>query len=297
MQWEQEALSIVESIPVPPLMSDYVSLDAERRARRRGLEVVTADVAVETRKGYEQVFGAEAMENMGKMIKGEDVGLPDAFFEQDEGELFSVQLCPVKYGACTRKKRSMVEDILVPVRSLLKKLDITRIVMDRARTPLMSHHVFRVSIIGCPNCCASPYFSDIGIIAAYPPAVRSEKCILCASCVDGCSEGAVSIAHDSGPAIDRERCVACGACEDLCPEGALYTERCGYTVVAGGTGARHPRLARTAALFTDRRGVLRILENAVHIYENASADGRERPFYDIISQYDNDALLDSVPQR
>lgn len=294
MKWQQEARTIVESIPVPPLMNDYVGLDAERRARQRGLDMVTTDVAFETRAGYEQVFGKEAMQNIEKMLSGEDICLPDTFFEQDDGELFSVKLCPIKYGACTSAKRSMVENILVPVRSLLKELNITRVIMDRAETPLMSHHVFRVAIIGCPNCCVSPYFADVGIIAVYTPGVRSGKCIYCGSCETGCSERAVQIVPDREPVIDRDRCVACGACKNLCPEGALYTEAQGYKVVVGGTGARHPRLARTVVSFTDRDGVMGILKNAVEVYRNAPADQGEHPFHDIIKGYGNDILMKGV---
>jgi dissimilatory sulfite reductase (desulfoviridin) alpha/beta subunit len=166
--------------------------------------------------------------------------------------------------------------------------------MDRAETPLMSHHVFRVAIIGCPNCCMSPYFADVGIIAVYTPGVRSRKCIYCGSCETGCSEKAIQIVHDPGPVIDRERCVACGACEGLCPEGALYTAAQGYKVAVGGTGSRHPRLARTVVSFTDREGVLGILKNAVAVYKNASADQGERPFHDIIKEYGNDILTKGV---
>ena len=172
MEWEKEAEDILADIAVPPMMAQFVRLDAERRALQKGQATVTAACAG-NRKGYERTFGREATEVIRRMGRGEDVGLPDAFFEDDDGELFKIELCPAKYGACTAEKREMMLAVLVPLREKLKQLNATRIIIEKARTPLMSHHVFRMAIIGCPNCCMSPYFADFGIICQLRPAVKS----------------------------------------------------------------------------------------------------------------------------
>ena len=79
MQWNEEALKIVEAIPLPPMIAHYAKIDAERRARKKGVSCVTAEIAQETEKGYEDALGKEAVELMRKMAAGEDVQLPDNF--------------------------------------------------------------------------------------------------------------------------------------------------------------------------------------------------------------------------
>jgi len=145
-------------------------------------------------RGYENTFGKEATESIRKMASGEHVDLPDEFFEDDEGQLFKIDICPAKYGACTSEKRKMIRDILTPIRAKLQEKDATRLMMLKARGPLMSHHVFRVSLIGCPNCCMSPYFSYFCVICVYRPCAREEGCTQCEACVRACSEDAICLA-------------------------------------------------------------------------------------------------------
>jgi len=61
MKWKKEALDLLAQIPIPPIMARYARLDAEMRARRKGLQEVTADIVQETEKGYVQTFGPEAV--------------------------------------------------------------------------------------------------------------------------------------------------------------------------------------------------------------------------------------------
>ena len=50
--------------------------------------------------------------------------------------------------------------------------------------------------------------------------ISTTKCIGCNSCLETCSEKAISI-NGQEPFIDRNKCKLCMACIDLCPTGAL----------------------------------------------------------------------------
>jgi len=289
MEWQKEAEDILADIAIPPMMAQFVRLDAERRALQQGKAKVTAAHALATKKGYERTFGCEATDVIRRMGRGEDVGLPDAFFEDDDGELFKIDLCPAKYGTCTAEKREMMLAVLVPLREKLKQLNATRIVIEKARTPLMSHHVFRVSIIGCPNCCMSPYFADFGVICQLRPAVKAEGCTQCQACVRCCSEGAITL-QDGQPVIDYDRCVLCGGCEKECKKDVIFTKEKGYKVVVGGTGSCHPQIARTVAEQTDAAGVVQILEKALLMYRQYPVDKKEISFHEMIHMVGVEAL-------
>ncbi len=130
MKWEKEALERIEQVPVPPVMARYAKLDAEMRARAKGLDQVTAEIVLETEKGYISTFGAEAVATITAMAEGKDAGLPDEFYEEDAEDLFAIHLCPAKYGACTAEKRDMMRSILNSLRAKLKALNITQIIME-----------------------------------------------------------------------------------------------------------------------------------------------------------------------
>ena len=282
MDWDSEAEKIIEEIPLPPIMGRFARMDAERRALQRGLDTVTVPIVKAVEKGYERVFGKEATDMVRAMNNGEDVDLPDEFFEDDDEELFKIEICPAKFGACTADKRDMIKNIVAPIRTLLKRLDTTNIILRKALTPLMSHHLLRVAVIGCPNCCMSPYFADIGIICSFRPGVR-DGCVQCGLCVQACADDAITL-EDGQPVIDRERCIDCGACVDVCPKDVIFIEKKGYKVVVGGTGSRHPQLAHTVARFTDAAGVLNIVEKAVLAYRDYPQGKREISFHAMVKQ-------------
>ena len=290
MHWDHEAEKIIDEIPLPPIMGRFARMDAERRAMQRGLDTVTVPIVKAVEKGYERVFGKEATEMVRAMNNGEDVDLPDEFFEDDDAELFKIEICPAKFGACTLDKRSMIQDIVSPVRALLKRLGTTDIILRKALTPLMSHHVLRVAVIGCPNCCMSPYCADIGIICAFRPGLRDEGCVQCGLCVHACADDAITL--DNGqPVIDRERCIDCGACVDACPKDVIFNAEKGYKVVVGGTGSRHPQLARTVSEFTDVAGVLNIIKKAVVMFRDYPQEKKEISFHAMIAKDGVDGLV------
>ena len=289
MDWEKEALDSIEEFPLPPVMTPFAKMDAEMRAKKKGLKKVTTEMAKKTAKGYEIKLGKETMEMLRDMASGKEVDLPGEFFEEDAGELYSITLCPAKFGACTREKREMMRQILAAIREKLKALNVTDIMMNKANSPLMSHHTFTVSLVGCPNACLSPYLSDFGVICQYMPEVKDAGCTQCTACVRYCSEGAI-VLQDSGPVIDLQKCVRCGGCEKMCREGVIFTSRKTYRVIVGGAGGRHPQIARTVLENTDVAGVLNVLENAVNLFNNTPCGDKEISFHETIIKHGIDEL-------
>jgi hypothetical protein len=99
--------------------------------RKKGQERVTAEIARETEKGYEQALGKEAVELMRRLVRGEDAGLPDEFYVEEPEELYSIELCPAKFGASTMEKREQMLKLLEKVKEELKRL----IPMERLGKP------------------------------------------------------------------------------------------------------------------------------------------------------------------
>lgn len=281
MEWDKDALEIVEAIPLPPMIAHYAKMDAERRAKKKGLKKITVEIARETEHGYERALGKEAVELLRAAARGEDVQLPDEFFVEEPEELYTIELCPSKYGASTLEKRNQMKQILTPLRNKLKELKVTQILMDKADTSIMSHHAFRVQITGCANACFSPYFSDFGILGMYRVAVKDDGCTGCGACVAYCSDHAITLG-EHGPVIDYNKCVLCSGCTEVCEQGVLYTDKRGYKVVVGGSGARHPHIAQTVTEFTDMDGVLKILEQAVKLLKETDLDGRFISLCDVV---------------
>lgn len=289
MDWDTEARKIVEEIPLPPMIAHFAKMDAERRAKKKGETRVTVETARETQHGYEQALGREAMELMQRMARGEDAGLPDEFYVEEPEELYSIQLCPAQYGASTMEKREQMRQLLTPLRDKLKELGVTHIIMDKAQTSIMSHHMLRIGLTGCPNACFSPYFQDIAILGVYEVGVKGSKCTQCGTCVAYCSAHAISLA-DNGPVIDAARCIKCSGCVEQCEQGVFFTARKGYKVALGGTGARRPRIAETVSEFTDLQGVLKIIEKVVVLLKDTPLDGRVISVHELIDRHGLEAF-------
>lgn len=289
MDWDTEALEIVEAIPLPPMIAHFAKMDAVRRAKKKGEKRVTAETARETEHGYEQALGKESVELLRRMARGEDAGLPDEFFVDEQDELYSIELCPAKYGASTMEKREQMRVLLTPLRNKLKELGITQIIMDKAQTSIMSHHMLRIGLTGCPNACFSPYFQDFAILGVYHVGIKDTGCVQCGKCVTYCSARAISLT-DKGPVIDETKCIKCSGCVEQCEEGVFYTKAKGYKVAIGGSGSRHPRIAQTVTEDTDLEGVLKILEKAITLLKDTPVEGRVISFHEIVDRYGIEAF-------
>lgn len=282
IEWDDDANEFVEGLPLPPVMLPLARLDAQLRARRAGGERVCMETVQATARGYRRLLGAEAVALIERMQAGEDPNLPDEFFEHTDGHLWRIDLCPATYGACTAQKREMMRTACRAVREVLLQEDATGVMLSNARPPVMSHHMLRVAVIGCPNCCASPWFADVGIICRYRPSVAAGGCSGCGRCVEMCASGAVSLVEGAAR-IDVQRCDFCGGCATACPAGAIALPETGYQVVLGGTGARRPRLAETVIKWTDAAGVAAVLRRALRRYGREARPDVERSFHEFVA--------------
>jgi len=98
---------------------------------------------------------------------------------------------------------------------------------------------------------------------------------------------------DNLPVFNKTVCIGCGGCEEFCPESAIGVKEMGYKVVVGGSGARHPKIAETAAELTDLDGVLNILERAIIlIRDNVKEPVRTFSMSSVISECGVSPLID-----
>jgi Fe-S-cluster-containing hydrogenase component 2 len=273
IQWTKEAEEAVENLPLPPMISSYARLECERLAKKKGLSSVTPEVVAEADKRYDLAIGRDVMRKLRSMARGEGEGMdmPEEFFEDESKELFTIAMCPSKYGAASDIKIDNMKRLIPAIREKLKSLKVTDLMMDLTTTAVMPHSEFRVNVAGCTNACVSPYFSDFGILGSYDVELIPEKCTGCEKCVNYCSIGAITM-KDNLPAFNEAICIRCAGCEEFCPESAIGVKEMGYKVVVGGYGARHPKIAQTVTEHTDLDGVLNILEKTVNLIRNKSKE-------------------------
>jgi Fe-S-cluster-containing hydrogenase component 2 len=273
LQWTKEAEEAVENLPLPPMLGSYARLECERLARKKGLNCVTPAIVEEADKRYELAIGRDVMRKLRAMARGEGDGMaiPEEFFEDDSEELFTIEMCPSKYGAASDVKIENMRRLIPALRDKLKELKITDLMMDLTTTAVMPHCEFRVNVAGCTNACLSPYFSDFGILGSYDVELIAEKCTGCEKCVNYCSLGAITM-KDNLPVFDKTICIRCAGCEEFCPEAAIGVNEMGYKVVVGGSGARHPQIAKTVTELTDLEGVLTILKKTVALIRDKAKD-------------------------
>ena len=286
IQWTKEAEKAVENLPLPPMLSSYARLECERLAKKKGLKSVTPEIVAEADKRYELAIGRDVMRKLREMARGEGEGMvmPEEFFEDDSNELFSIAMCPSKYGAASDIKIANMKKLIPILREKLKKLKVTDLMMDLTTTAVMPHCEFRVVVSGCTNACVSPYFSDFGVLGSYNVELIPDKCNSCQRCVTYCSLSAITM-KDGLPTFNKAICIGCGGCEEFCPESAIRVKEIGYKVVAGGSGARHPQIAQTVTEFTDLNGVQTILEKVVNlIREKAKEPARVFTMSTLISE-------------
>ena len=270
MKWDAAAEKAQEMLAIPPIMAPYARLQSEKIARHKKLDRVTAGVVKETAQVYRDFMGKEKSEELTAFLegKGPAPAMEDELFFSDDNALYNIDLCFTKYGENTREVRNILKDMMKSVIAVCEEEHVTELMADRAPVALHGASRFSIGMTGCPNCCVSPYMKDFGIIMQHRVEITRAECIQCGECLKMCFEKVITLT-DKGPVIDRTKCVMCELCARDCPTGTLVTGARGFKVVAGGSGARNPRIATTVEEFTSKERVLAILKKVIAALRNA----------------------------
>jgi ferredoxin len=271
MKWDDEAVNRHECIPVPPSVSPFARKQAEKCAKRKGLNTVTLQEVQEAETAYADYYGREKTMEMRNLMEGKEpvpMMVDELFFDPSE-MLYDIQVCPVKYGSQSRKVTEEIVSIYRGIKEIFERENLEEIIAGLSRIPLSQQSRFCVVITGCSNCCEPPFFRDIGIIGQHVPEITDGECRGCEKCTWVCFEDAITLEAD-GPRINRDRCINCEFCAKTCPSGKIIIGKKGYKVIAGGSDYRHPAIAETVKSFTDRNGVLDTVEKAVTLLKKGN---------------------------
>jgi dissimilatory sulfite reductase (desulfoviridin) alpha/beta subunit len=133
---------------------------------------------------------------------------------------------------------------------------------------------FKIGIGGCPNNCAKPDLSDLGITGQMKPSTNKETCRQCRVCQKSCPAEAVTLAQDEDPpVIDEAKCLKCGLCVRLCKAEAM-TGRFSYKVYLGGRWGRLTRAGQPLSRdFAAKDDVMKVLETAIRFFADQGLKG------------------------
>ncbi|MEI6126563.1 MAG: hypothetical protein WCQ99_08435 [Pseudomonadota bacterium] len=274
MIWDKEAEEALELLPVPPIMGPYAHLHAEKIARHRGLDRVTAAVVKETAKVYADFMGKEKTEQLKAFLAGTGPmpEMEDELFFNDDTAFYTIETCFTKYGENSDLVRNALKDMMRSITAIMQEEKLTEVMADLTTGALHGAGRFKLGMTGCPNCCVSPHMKDFGIIMQHKVAITDAECTQCGECLKMCLDKAIHLTAD-GPVIDRAKCVMCELCARDCATGKLTVHERAWRVIAGGGGGHHPTLAVTIEDFTTKERVLTILKNAIARLRNAPPDG------------------------
>jgi anaerobic sulfite reductase subunit C len=270
MQWDHDAETRHSLLPIPPMMSSYARLHAEKLARRAGLDRVTEDIVRDTEQAYADFMGREKTQEFKAFMAGTGPAptVEDELFFSADNAMYHVDVCFTKYGENSQLVRDALKDMLKSITGIMEEEHLTELMADRAPSALHGANRFTVGMTGCPNCCVSPHMKDLGIIMQHRVEITDAACTMCGECLKMCIEKAIRLT-DTGPDIDRTLCVQCELCARDCPTGKLGVTDRGWRVIAGGGGGHHPALAVTVEDFTTKDRVLQILRNAIAALRSA----------------------------
>lgn len=133
--------------------------------------------------------------------------------------------------------------VIKEINQLISERNLIKRVKSKLPSPILYHHMLRISLSGCPNSCSQPQIKDVGIQAQRIAAVNKELCEGCGECVKSCPDKAIAV--DKTADIDKSKCLNCGLCIKSCPVNAIEEVDLGFRVLAGGKLGRRPHLAGT----------------------------------------------------
>ena len=122
----------------------------------------------------------------------------------------------------------------------------------------------KISAAGCPNACAIPHLSDIGLYGVVEPEIDIANCTGCELCVPVCKTNAITM-KDGLAIIDMKECRYCAQCIMACPFDAITEKRKGFAVLVGGREGGDIRLGEVIAEFISDEEALGIAEGCLRI--------------------------------
>jgi dissimilatory sulfite reductase (desulfoviridin) alpha/beta subunit len=134
------------------------------------------------------------------------------------------------------------------------------------------HHIFKVCLAGCANCCSQPQIKDFALVAKALPSIDPNNCSLCNRCVKACKEKCLSIIEGQLQ-LNKDKCLGCGDCWRVCPTGAINTTEATWRLLIGGKLGRHPQLAQEIKEVSPNEGV-DSLKQCIKIILNSSSQDR-----------------------
>lgn len=260
MEWNEEAEAAIRKVPF--FVRKRVRKKVEEEARTDGSSQVTIAHVKRAQARY--------MGNMEAEVKGYQVD-----------NCFGPSGCPNRIGN---------DDTLTGrIEEYLASLDLKQFLKSRVKGPLKMHHEFRISLSDCPNGCSRPQIVDIGLLGASFPAINTEPCSQCNTCVDNCRENAITLTGGS-PIIDFSKCLYCGHCHRDCPTGTITEQKQGYRILVGGKLGRHPQLGHELpGIFTPDEA-LKVIKKCLERHMTYFK-GKDR-FGDILNQVGYEDLAD-----
>ncbi len=293
MEWQKEAQEVVDAIPVPESIRNYVVLWAEKLARKNKATTVGIKEITQTRDDYFEFLGQEQMEKIQKVREeGRSDEEIDPMIELNKGPLlYTVDLCHDRFVGCNRALID-TRDLGKKVKEKMESLNITRILADKCHDVLMPHSTFTVSISGCANACSSPESHEVGIFGVADPVVTDVECSDCGQCTKICMDGLIHLA-DGKPVIDKNNCVLCGACIKFCPTGTIKAKEKGMSITVGGYLGRWKQYGQEIFRVTDESKINPVLDGCVDLIKKEWREDFEDHFSLVVRR----CGIDSVRAR
>jgi anaerobic sulfite reductase subunit C len=293
MKWEKEAQEVVDAIPVPEIIRNYVVLWAEKLARKKNAKIVGMDEIMQTRDDYYEFLGQEAMEKLQQVrAEGKSDDSIDPMIELNKGPLlYTIDLCHDRFVGCNRALIGVTETGK-KVKERLEKLNITQILADKCCDVLMPHSTFTVSICGCANACTGAESHEVGMWGVADPMVTDVKCSQCGSCTKICMDGLIHL-QNGKPVIDKNNCVLCGACIKFCPTGTIKAKEKGISITVGGYLGRWKQYGKEIFRLTDESKIFPVVDACVDLIKK---EWRE-DFEDHFSLLTRRCGIDSVQEH
>ena len=173
---------------------------------------------------------------------------------------FQLEHCRLNCPKSARNWHTLYEALTTNLTSL--KLYQT---IEDKFSPVLHHHIPKISLAGCPNGCSHPTIKDFGITGYVIPKITGISCIGCNECVRSCLEMAITC-NPSGVIIDHSRCLSCGDCQRVCPTGTLAAGESGWTLSLGGRVGRHPQFAKSVGQVQTDEEVLTWVSDTISRY-------------------------------